>query len=201
MSQYPRVIQQLIQLLATLPTIGPKTAERIVFMLLKRNQHDIIRLGQQLIELGQNITRCTSCHNFSSQDPCSICADPNRATGILCIVSEPQDLEAVEKTHQFSGTYFVLNGTLSTYHGNGPRDINVPELLQKIKKSTSVITEVILALDPDIEGETTMLYLAKALQPLDIKISRLARGLPVGADLEYADEVTLSDALTNRREM
>ena len=201
MSQYPHVIHQLIQLLSKLPTIGPKTAERIVFMLLKRNHQDIVTLGKQLIELGQQITRCQSCHNFSSANPCHICQDKNRNKELLCVVSEPQDLEAVEKTRQFDGYYFVLNGTISTYNGHGPQDINVPLLLDKIKKSQPNISEVILALDPDIEGETTMMYLAKALQPLQVKVSRLARGLPVGADLEYADEVTLSDALTNRREI
>lgn len=201
MSQYPRVIQQLILQLAKLPTIGPKTAERIIFNLLRKNQQDIVSLGKNLIDLGQQIKRCSICHNFTSSDPCSICSDKNRREDVLCIVAEPQDLEAIERTGQFTGKYFVLNGTISTYNGNGPKEINMPILLDRIKKSNPAITEAILAFNPDIEGETTVMYLAQALKPLNIKTSRLARGLPVGADLEYADEVTLTAALNNRNEI
>jgi len=201
MTQYPQIIQQLIQHLAKLPTIGPKTAERIIFTLLKKNQQDIISLGQKLIELGQQIKRCSVCHNFSGSDPCIICSDQTRQKNILCIVSEPQDLEAIERTGQFHGLYFVLNGTISTSNGNGPKEINAHLLLQRIKSSPQKIEEVILAFNPDIEGETTVMYLARALKPLGIKTSRLARGLPVGADLEYADEITLSAALNNRNEI
>lgn len=201
MSQYPHVIQKLINQLAKLPTIGPKTAERIVFTLLKKNQQNIVELGQGLIDLGQQVSRCSSCRNYTTSALCSICADEHRDTSLLCIVAEPQDLEAIERTNTYQGRYFILNGTISTYHGTGPQEIQVPELMQKIKNSPTPVAEVILALDPDIEGETTMMYLAKALQPLGVKISRLARGLPVGADLEYADEITLTEALTNRSAM
>lgn len=201
MSQYPRAIGQLIAQLAKLPTIGPKTAERIIFTLLRKNQQDIVTLGKNLIELGQQIKRCSHCHNFTSQDPCEICQDKNRDTSLLCVVSEPQDLEAIERTREFNGKYFVLNGTISTANGHGPQEINIPHLLTKIKKSPQPIQEVILAFNPDIEGETTVMYLAKALKPLAVKTSRLARGLPVGADLEYADEITLTAALNNRREI
>ncbi len=201
MTQYPRAIQQLIQELAKLPTIGPKTAERIVFTLLRKNQQDIINLGQKLINLAREIKRCSICHNFSGSDPCYICSDTGRQKNILCLVSEPQDLEAIERTGQYHGQYFVLNGTISTANGQGPKEINVPQLLSRIKSSPEKIKEIILAFNPDIEGETTVMYLSKILKPLDIKISRLARGLPVGADLEYADEITLTAALNNRREI
>lgn len=201
MTHYPRIIQQLINTLAKLPTIGPKTAERIIFTLLKNNHQDITALGQRLIELGEKITRCSSCRNFTAQNPCEICADRTRDRSLLCVVAEPQDLEAIEKTKQYLGYYFVLDGTISTYQGKGPKEIHVPQLVEKIKTARPKIKETILAFNPDIEGETTVMYLAKLLHPLGVKTSRLARGLPVGADLEYADEVTLTDALQYRKEV
>ena len=200
MHQYPPVIYELITKLAELPTIGPKTAERIVFMMLKKNNGDITALGNNLIELSKRIKRCSQCHNFAENDPCHICNNEHRDDAILCIVSEPQDLVAIERTGHFNGKYFVLNGNISTYHGITPQDINVPDLVKHIKNKKN-IKEIILALDPNVEGETTAMYLIKHLEPLNKKISRLAKGLPVGADVEYADEVTLSAALDNRKEI
>ena len=200
MHQYPPVIYELIRKLSELPTIGPKTAERIVFMMLKKNRTDIEYLGKNLIDLSKKVQRCEQCHNFSDTNPCVICADEHRDKDILCIVSEPQDLAAIERTDHFNGLYFVLNGTISTYHGTTPADIHIPELLEHIHNHPN-ITEIILALDPNVEGETTTLYISRELKSLNKKTSRLARGLPVGADVEYADEVTLSAALDNRREL
>ncbi len=200
MHQYPPVIYELINKLAELPTIGPKTAERIVFMMLKKNHDDIATLGNNLIDLSKKIKRCSECYNFSETNPCHICKNKHRNQSILCIVSEPQDLVAIERTGHFDGRYFVLNGTISTYHGTKPEDIRIPELVKYIKKNNH-ITEIILALDPNVEGETTAMYLIKHLSSLNKKISRLAKGLPVGADVEYADEVTLSAALDNRKEI
>ncbi len=200
MHQYPPVIYELIRRLSELPTIGPKTAERIVFMMLKKNRADIEYLGKNLIELSKKIQRCDQCQNFSDTNPCSICSDPHRNKDILCIVTEPQDLAAIERTGHFDGLYFVLNGTISTYHGTTPADIHIPELLAHIQKHPN-ITEIILGLDPDVEGETTTLYISRELKKINKKTSRLARGLPVGADVEYADEITLSAALDNRKEI
>jgi len=200
MQLYPPAIYELIKRLSELPTIGPKTAERIIFMLLKKNNNEILALGNNLIELSKKIKRCSRCNNFSDTNPCHICSDPHRNQNLLCIVSEPPDLAAIERTGHFDGLYFVLNGHISTYHGTTPADIKIPELLAYIQQNQQ-INEIVLAFNQDVEGETTGLYLAKELKKINKKTSRLARGLPMGADVEYADEITLSAALDNRKEL
>lgn len=198
MHHYPPVIQQLIQRIAQLPTIGPKTAERIVFALLKKDANIIRKIGTELVDLSQRVIQCTQCYNFSETNPCTICADTNRDKSLLCVIADPQDLAAIERTNQYAGYYFVLGGTISTYYGTGPKEIRIPDLLEYITAHTE-IAEIILAIDQTADGETTTMYLSEHLQKTNRVISRLARGLPVGADVEYADEVTLSAALENRR--
>jgi len=200
-SPYPPAIKKLIETFTRLPSIGPKTAERLVFYLLKKPEKEIQEFIDNLTQVKNQIQKCELCNNFSPANPCHICRDKNRDHSLLCIVAENQDLQAIEKTNNFNGVYFVLNGYLEPLKGTGPMDIKIPELLNRIKKSSIPIKEIILALDADINGETTILYLTKILKPLKIKITRLARGLPVGADLEYADEITLTEALKNRREI
>ncbi len=201
LNNYPEPIKKLIDTFARLPTIGPKTAERLVFYLLKKPDQEIKQFIDNLTAVREQIKRCNLCNNFSATNPCHICADSKRDHSLLCVVAENQDLQAIEKTNNFHGVYFVLNGYLEPTRGTGPTDIKTPALINRIKNSPHPIKEVILALDADINGETTILYLTKILSPLGVKITRLARGLPVGADLEYADEITLSEALKNRREV
>ncbi len=201
LNHYPEPIKKLIDTFARLPTIGPKTAERLVFYLLKKPDQEIKQFIDSLTAVREQIKRCYLCNNFSATNPCHICQNPKRDHSLLCVVAENQDLQAIEKTNNFQGVYFVLNGYLEPTRGTGPTDIKTPALIERIKKSPTPIKEVILALDADINGETTILYLTKILKPLGVKITRLARGLPVGADLEYADEITLTEALKNRREI
>lgn len=198
---YPQPIQKLIDSFSRLPTIGPKTAERLVFHLLKKSTTEIDELASNLSHVNKKILRCTLCNNFSENNPCSICRDSQRDKSLLCVVAGHQDLAVIEKTHNFSGLYFILNGMLEPLKGQGPDDIHIPELLDRIKKSTTPVKEIILAFNADIDGETTVLYITKLLKPLGLKITRLARGLPVGANLEYADEITLTEAIKNRREI
>ena len=196
---YPQSIQNLIDSFETLPGVGPKTAERFVFYLLKQQPKVLEDFAKTLNQAAGSITTCDLCGNFTDNSPCQICADPQRDKLTLCIVAHPQEIIAIEQTHEFHGRYFVLGNTLNAIEGVTPQDIRIPELLNKIKRDK--IQEVILAFNPNIEGETTMLYLAQTLRPLEIKVTRLARGLPVGADLEYADATTLTDALQGRREI
>ncbi|MGB0757299.1 MAG: recombination mediator RecR [Patescibacteria group bacterium] len=200
MHHYPPVIQNLIQRLSYLPTIGPKTAERIVFALLKKDRQLIRKLGNEITELSNQIVQCETCYTFSETNPCDICNNTQRDKTLLCVVTEPQDIAAIERTGHFHGLYFVIGGTISTYHGTSPKDLRMPELLKRIKE-TPTLTEVILAIDPTAEGETTTLYVSEQLKNLGKKITRLARGLPVGADVEYADEVTLSAAIDDRKQI
>ncbi len=201
MTNYPQPIEKLIESFAHLPTIGPKTAERLVFHLLKKSNKDIEEFSQNLLHVKDKITKCNLCNNFSEINPCEICNDTKRNGSILCIISNHQDLGAIEKTHNFQGVYYILNGMLEPLEGFGPDHIKIPGLINRIKQSNTHIKEVILAFNPDMNGETTVLYLTKILKPLNIKITRLARGLPVGANLEYADEITLTEAINNRREI
>jgi len=201
MSDYPRPIQKLIDSFSRLPTIGPKTAERLVFYLLKKSNQDLEELAENLAHVKETIKLCSLCHNFSETDPCDICADNRRQKNLLCVVSGHQDLRAIERTENYQGLYFILDGSLEPLQGNGPNEINIPKLITRLKTATPPINEVILAFNPDMNGETTVLYLTKILKKLQVKITRLARGLPVGADLEYADEITLTEAIKNRREL
>lgn len=196
--RYPATLQQLINKLSELPSVGPKTAERYAFFLLRQSQEKLEELAKTINEVKKKTAVCHSCLAISEQDPCYICSDLKRENGSLCVVENIQDLSVIEATGQFSGKYFVLGSLISAIDGIGPEKLNIRQLLSKIEKEQ--IKELILALNFTLEGETTSLYLAKILKD-KIKISRLAKGLPAGSDLEYADEITLASALKNRSEM
>ncbi|MBI2219531.1 MAG: recombination protein RecR [Candidatus Rokubacteria bacterium] len=199
MAYYPEPVARLIDALQRLPGIGPKTAQRLTFFLLKRPFDEVRELSEALVAVKERIVQCRTCFNVTDEDPCRICADPVRDTGLLCIVEEPNDMLAMERTGEFRGRYHVLGGALSPLDGIGPDDLKVRELLARLDAGRT--REVILATNPNVEGEATALYLAKLLRPLGVRITRIARGLPVGGDLEYADQVTLSKALEGRREI
>jgi recombination protein RecR len=196
---YPEPVARLIEALQRLPGIGPKTAQRLTFFLLKRPLEEVRDLSESLMAVKERIVSCRNCFNVTDEDPCRICADPRRDGRLLCVVEEPNDLLAMERTGEFRGQYHVLLGALSPLDGIGPDDIKVRELLARLEGGG--ISEVILATNPNVEGEATALYLAKLLRPLGVRVTRIARGLPVGGDLEYADQVTLSKALEGRREI
>jgi recombination protein RecR len=198
-AHYPEPVARLIDALQRLPGIGPKTAQRLTFFLLKRPADEVRELSEALVAVKERIVYCRVCFNVTDQDPCRICADPARETGLICIVEEPNDLLAMERTGEFRGRYHVLLGALSPLDGIGPEDLKIRELLARLDAGGT--TEVILATNPNVEGEATALYLAKLLRPLGVRVTRIARGLPVGGDLEYADQVTLSKALEGRREI
>ncbi|HEU5192390.1 MAG TPA: recombination mediator RecR [Methylomirabilota bacterium] len=199
MAYFPEPVARLIEALQRLPGVGPKTAQRLTFFLLKRPADEVNELSVALTELKTRIVHCTRCWNVTEHDPCRICRDPARDARSLCVVEEPNDLLALERTGEFKGRYHVLLGALSPLDGIGPEDIKVRELLARLEAES--VDEVILATNPSVEGEATAIYLAKLLRPLGVRITRIARGLPVGGDLEYADEVTLSKALEGRKEM
>ena len=199
MAYYPEPVARLIEALQRLPGIGPKTAQRLTFFLLKRPADEVQTLAESLSQLKARIVHCRTCFNVTEEDPCRICSDPRRDQHILCVVEEPNDLLALERTGEFRGRYHVLLGALSPLDGIGPEDLRVRELLARL--DTASVQEIILATNPSVEGEATAIYLAKLLKPLGMRITRIARGLPVGGDLEYADEVTLSKALEGRREV
>ena len=199
MPHYPEPFARLIEALQRLPGIGPKTAQRLTFFLLKRPVDEVRELSEALIAVKERIVHCRSCFNVTDEDPCHICADPARDARVLCVVEEPNDLLAMERTGEFRGRYHVLLGALSPLDGIGPEDLKVRELLARLEGSETA--EVILATNPNVEGEATAIYLSRLLRPLGVKLTRIARGLPVGGDLEYADQVTLSKALEGRREI
>lgn len=196
--RYPKAIQNLIEQLSGLPGVGPKTAERYIFYLLTQPEEKLNNLATAIGELLQKTTRCNICGAVAETDPCSFCSDKQRRPDILCVVANTQDLLAIEATQQYDGQYFVLNGLINTINEIGPEDINVAKLIKRLKNSS--VKEIILALDFTLEGETTSLYLTKILKD-HWKITRLAKGLPAGSDLEYADELTLSNALKYRSEI
>ena len=199
MAYYPEPVARLIEALQRLPGIGPKTAQRLTFFLLKRPVEEVRELSESLLAVKDRIASCRTCFNVTDEDPCRICADPTRDAQLLCVVEEPNDLLAMERTGEYRGRYHVLLGALSPLDGIGPDDLKVKELLVRLEGGET--TEVILATNPNVEGEATALYLAKLFRPLGIRVTRIARGLPVGGDLEYADQVTLSKALEGRREI
>jgi recombination protein RecR len=199
MAYYPEPVGRLIEALQRLPGIGPKTAQRLTFFLLKRPTDEVDGLAQAIGQLKALIVNCSVCFNVTQDDPCRICRDPQRDARALCVVEEPNDLLALEKTGGFRGRYHVLLGALSPLDGIGPEDLKVRELLARLERDQ--VEEIILATNPSVEGEATAIYLAKLLKPLATRITRIARGLPVGGDLEYADEVTLAKALEGRRDM
>ena len=205
MSQFSQPIKNLVKYFSRLPGVGPKTALRFVFFLLKQKEEENVDFGKAIESLKKTITSCKICCNFSTQDPCPLCSNKNRNPEIICIVAEHQDLPPIESTKEYNGLYHVLGGVLDPLHGITPDKLKVRELVDRIKNKDVKIKEVVLALNPNIEGETTMLYLTKLIKSFDknglIKITRLARGLPMGGDIEYADEVTLSNALKGRKEL
>lgn len=199
MAYYPEPVARLIEALQKLPGIGPKTAQRLTFFLLKRPAEEVTALSEAITRVKAQIVNCSVCFNVTEEDPCRICADPARDPKSLCVVEEPNDLLAIERTGQYRGRYHVLLGALSPLDGIGPEDLRVRELLARLE--TQPVDEVILATNPNVEGEATAIYLAKLLKPLVGRVTRIARGLPVGGDIEYADEVTLGKALEGRKEM
>jgi recombination protein RecR len=194
---YEGIIQELIDELGRLPGIGPKSAQRIAFHILQTESFDVTRLAEVLIEVRDKVHFCSVCGNVSEQDRCSICRDPRRQQTTICVVEEAKDVVAIERTREFRGLYHVLGGAISPIDGIGPDNLRIRELM--VRLADTAITEVIIATDPNLEGEATATYLARLLSPLGIRITRLASGLPVGGDLEYADEVTLGRAFEGRR--
>jgi recombination protein RecR len=196
---YAGPVQDLIDELGRMPGVGPKSAQRIAFHLLKLPKDDALRLARAITEVKDKVAFCERCFNVSETELCSICTDERRDPHVVCVVEEPKDIVAVEKTHEFRGRYHVLQGAMSPIEGIGPDQLKVKELLVRLEPEE--ITEVILCTNPNIEGEATAMYLARLLKPLGIKVTRIASGLPVGGDLEYADELTLGRALEGRREI
>jgi recombination protein RecR len=194
---YEGVVQDLIDELGRLPGVGPKSAQRIAFHLLQADQVDVKRLAQVLVEVKDKVRFCRTCFNVAEADECRICLDSRRDPSQICVVEEPKDVLAVERTREFRGRYHVLGGAISPIEGIGPDDLRVRELMQRLADGT--VTELILATDPNLEGEATATYLARLVKPMGLRVTRLASGLPVGGDLEYADEVTLGRAFEGRR--
>src|SRR5690554_5917751 len=194
---YDGAVQDLIDELGRLPGVGPKSAQRIAFHLLAADPADVRRLADALIEVKEKVRFCRTCGNVAQDEQCRICADQRRDPHVLCVVEEPKDVVAIERTREFRGRYHVLGGAISPIEGVGPDDLRIAPLLTRLADGT--VTEVILATNPNVEGEATATYLARLLAPMGLTVSRLASGLPVGGDLEYADEVTLGRAFEGRR--
>jgi recombination protein RecR len=188
-------LQQLIEEFSQLPGIGRKSAQRLALYVLRLPREEVNKMARALLSAKDRIRYCSSCWNITEDDPCIICSSPKRDRSVICVVEEPNDVIALEKTNDFTGLYHVLGGSLSPLDGIGPENLKVRELLARI---TGDISEVILAMNPNVEGEATTLYLTRLLKPLNVKVSRIARGIPVGGDLEFADEATLSRALEGR---
>jgi recombination protein RecR len=197
--QYPEPIEKLINAFRLLPGIGPKTAQRLAFFVLKMPAEDVARMARALLEAKEKIGSCQVCGNLTEHPRCHICQDSRRDTSLLCVVQEPRDVLALERTIDYRGLYHVLMGALSPMEGIGPDELRIRELLDRLGEGT--VMEVIMATNPNVEGEATALYIAGLVKEKGIKVTRLARGLPVGGDLEYADELTLSKALEGRREI
>ena len=196
---YEGIVQELIDELGKLPGIGPKSAQRIAFHIVQSERVDVNRLVDVLKIVKEKVRFCAKCFNVAEEEECKICRDPRRDNSTICVVEESKDVVAIERTREFRGKYHVLGGAISPIDGIGPEQLRIRELLTRL--SDSNITEVIIATDPNLEGEATATYLARTIKPLGIKISRLASGLPVGGDLEYADEVTLGRAFEGRRSL
>lgn len=199
MLTYPQAILKLIAELARLPGIGPKTAQRLAFYLLSRDKSQVMELANAITQAKEKVTYCPTCFNLAEGEKCSLCMQSGRRGDLLCVVQDPRDVAAIERTHDYRGQYHVLHGAISPMDGIGPEQLKIKELLSRLQGED--IKEIILATNPNIEGEATALYLARLIKPLAIKVTRLAHGLPVGGDLEYADEMTLARALENRREV
>ena len=196
---YPDSLLHLIEQFQKLPSIGPKSAQRLAFHVLKAPREDAERLADALREVKDRVRHCSICSNITDADPCVYCSRPDRNQRVICVVEEPANVEAIEKTRDFHGAYHVLMGTLSPLQGIGPDALRIKGLLARV--ATGEVDEVILATNPTVEGEATALYLARLLKPLGVRVTRIGMGVPVGSDLEYADEVTMTRALEGRREM
>ncbi|HSX65953.1 recombination mediator RecR [Nocardioides sp.] len=194
---YEGIVQDLIDELGRLPGVGPKSAQRIAFHLLQAEPEDVRRLAEVLIQVKQRVKFCSTCFNVSEEEQCRICRDPRRDPSVICVVEEYKDVAAIERTREFKGRYHVLGGAISPIDGIGPDQLRIRELLMRLADGT--VQEVILATDPNLEGEATATFLTRNLKPLGLRVTRLASGLPVGGDLEYADEVTLGRAFAGRR--
>jgi recombination protein RecR len=194
---YEGIIQDLIDELGRLPGVGPKSAQRIAFHIIQSDRVDVTRLAEVLKTVKERVKFCMICGNISEEDLCKICRDPRRDKTAICVVEESKDVLAIEKTREFKGTYHVLGGAISPIDGVGPESLRIKELMNRLSETT--ISEVIIATDPNLEGEATATYLTRLIKPLGVKVSRLASGLPVGGDLEYADEITLGRAFEGRR--
>jgi recombination protein RecR len=196
---YPEPIAKLIDSFSRLPGIGPKTAARLAFHVLRMSEEDVVEFAKALVSVKRNLHYCSICCNITDVDPCRICQDKTRDPSVICVVQEAKDLVAMERTKEYDGQYHVLQGAISPMEGIGPDEIRIAELLKRLTDDR--VKELILATNPNIEGEATAMYLSRLVKPFGIKVTRIAHGLPVGGDLEYADEVTLSKALEGRREL
>jgi len=198
MDFYPVAIEKLIEEFAKLPSIGQKTAQRLTLHILNLPDDEVREFANALVKARGTIKYCSVCGNFTDRDPCPLCDNPNRDKGTICVVEQPKDIMTMEKVKEYNGVYHVLHGNISPMQGRGPQDIRIRELVSRMSEE---VNEVILATNPNIEGEATAMYISKVLKPLDIKVTRIASGIPVGGDLDYADEVTLSKALEGRKEL
>lgn len=196
---YPAPISKLIDSFMKLPGIGPKTAARLAFYVLNMKEDDVVQFSRSLMDVKRDLTFCSTCGHITEEDPCYICKDKQRDRSVICVVQETKDVIMMERMREYTGLYHVLHGAISPMDGVGPEDINVPSLLDRLKDDE--IKEIIMATNPNIEGESTAMYISRLVKPLGLKITRLAHGLPVGGDLEYADEVTLSKAMEFRTEL
>ena len=199
MSYYSPSIEKLIEAFEKLPSIGNKTAARLAFHILNSSEEETNEFVQAIVNAKKNLKYCSICYNISDTDPCTICSNAGRDKSLICVVEDVKDVVAMEKTHEFKGVYHVLHGSISPMNGIGPDDIRIKELLARLMDGT--VKEVILATNPRVEGEATAIYLSKLIKPLGIKVTRIAHGIPVGGDLEYTDEITLTKALEGRREL
>ena len=196
---YPEPISKLIDSFMKLPGIGPKTAVRLAFFVLDMKEDDVVQFAKALVDVKRELTYCSECGHITEQDPCYICQDKQRDRSIICVVEDDKDVIAMEKMREFKGLYHVLHGSISPMDGIGPEDINIPSLINRLKDEG--VKELILAMNPNLEGESTAMYISRLVKPIGITVTRLAQGLSVGGDLEYADEVTLSKAIMGRTEM
>jgi recombination protein RecR len=199
MSDYAEPIEKLIDEFRKLPGIGSKSAQRLAYNILRRPKEDAERLSRAIMEVKAKVGFCSRCNNFSDLDPCYYCSHSSRSSETICIVEEPHDILAIEKTREYHGQYHVLHGVLSPINGVGPEDLKLKNLLERLREGS--VHEIIVATNPNVEGEATAIYLAKLLKPIGVKVSRIALGVPVGSDLDYADEVTMSKALEHRHEL
>lgn len=199
MSDYAEPIAKLIDELCKLPGIGSKSAQRLAYNILRRSREDAERLSNAILEVKDKIRYCSRCNNFSDRDPCEYCTNPSRSREVICVVEEPNDILAVERTREFHGQYHVLHGVLSPINGIGPEDLKLKNLVERLREGN--VREIIVATNPNVEGEATAIYIARLLKPVGVKVSRIALGVPVGSDLEFADEVTMSKALEHRHEL